>query len=71
MTAGSLLCSGRCCGQITALYPEKLIFDIAGFPAVRGKDLVENLKARSGGTAPSACIVVVDEQNTVSSVRCG
>ncbi|TAL14702.1 MAG: NAD(P)/FAD-dependent oxidoreductase [Frankiales bacterium] len=30
-------------GQITALYPEKLIFDIAGFPAVRGKDLVENL----------------------------
>ncbi|MCW2670940.1 MAG: Ferredoxin--NADP reductase [Frankiales bacterium] len=30
-------------GQITALYPEKMIFDIAGFPAVRGKDLVENL----------------------------
>ena len=30
-------------GQVTALYPEKMIFDIAGFPAVRGKDLVENL----------------------------
>lgn len=30
-------------GQVTALYPEKLIFDIAGFPAVKGKDLVENL----------------------------
>ena len=30
-------------GQITALYPEKQIYDIAGFPAVRGKDLVENL----------------------------
>ena len=30
-------------GQITALYPEKLIYDVAGFPAVRGKDLVDNL----------------------------
>jgi thioredoxin reductase (NADPH) len=30
-------------GQITALYPEKLIFDVAGFPAVKGKDLVEAL----------------------------
>ncbi len=30
-------------GQVTALYPEKLIFDIAGFPAVKGKELVENL----------------------------
>jgi thioredoxin reductase len=30
-------------GQITALYPEKQIFDIAGFPSVKGKDLVENL----------------------------
>ena len=30
-------------GQVTALYPEKMIFDIAGFPAVKGKDLVENL----------------------------
>ncbi|MFP4150249.1 MAG: NAD(P)/FAD-dependent oxidoreductase [Nitriliruptoraceae bacterium] len=28
-------------GQVTALYPEKLIFDVAGFPAVKGKDLIE------------------------------
>jgi ferredoxin/flavodoxin---NADP+ reductase len=27
-------------GQITALYPEKLIYDVAGFPAVTGRDLV-------------------------------
>ncbi len=33
-------------GQVTALYPEKMIFDIAGFPAVRGKDLVQNLVAQ-------------------------
>lgn len=30
-------------GQISAMYPEKLIFDIAGFPAVKGRDLVEGL----------------------------
>ena len=30
-------------GQITALYPEKLIFDVAGFPEIRGRELVDNL----------------------------
>ena len=30
-------------GQITAMYPEKPIYDVAGFPAVRGRDLVANL----------------------------
>lgn len=30
-------------GQVTAMYPEKMIFDIAGFPAIRGRDLVHNL----------------------------
>jgi len=30
-------------GQITAMYPEKLIFDVAGFPAVKGKDLINEL----------------------------
>ena len=34
-------------GQISALYPEKLIYDIAGLPAVRGRDLVAGL-ARPG-----------------------
>ena len=24
-------------GQISAMYPEKAIFDVAGFPAVRGR----------------------------------
>ena len=27
-------------GQITAMYPEKLIFDVAGFPGVKGRTLV-------------------------------
>ena len=30
-------------GQISAMYPEKFIHDVAGFPAVRGRELVEAL----------------------------
>ena len=30
-------------GQLTALYPEKYVFDVAGFPKVLAKDLVKNL----------------------------
>src|SRR5690349_16317996 len=30
-------------GQVTALYPEKQIFDVAGFPSILGRDLVKNL----------------------------
>lgn len=30
-------------GQLTALYPEKLIFDVAGYPKVLAKDLVRSL----------------------------
>src|ERR1041384_100487 len=30
-------------GQLTALYPEKYIFDVAGFPKVLAKDLVKGM----------------------------
>lgn len=30
-------------GQLSALYPEKYIYDIAGFPKVTGQDLIDNL----------------------------
>ena len=30
-------------GQVTAMYPEKQIYDVAGFPVIRGRDLVANL----------------------------
>src|SRR6185312_14957733 len=33
-------------GQLTALYPEKYIYDIAGFPKVRAQELVDNLQAQ-------------------------
>src|SRR5438045_2096751 len=35
---------GELGGQVSALYPEKFIYDVAGFPAVKGKDLVEGCK---------------------------
>ncbi|MBD1380835.1 ferredoxin--NADP reductase 2 [Metabacillus arenae] len=31
-------------GQLTALYPEKYIYDVAGFPKIRAQELVDNLK---------------------------
>jgi len=30
-------------GQLAALYPEKYIYDVAGFPKVRAQELVDNL----------------------------
>lgn len=33
-------------GQVGALYPEKYIYDIAGFPEILAKDLVSNLEAQ-------------------------
>jgi thioredoxin reductase (NADPH) len=30
-------------GQVTALYPEKMVYDVAGFPGIRGRDLVAGL----------------------------
>jgi ferredoxin/flavodoxin---NADP+ reductase len=34
-------------GQLTALYPEKYIFDVAGFPKVLAKDLVRQLSEQA------------------------
>lgn len=33
-------------GQLTALYPEKYIYDVAGFPKIRAQELVDNLEAQ-------------------------
>ena len=30
-------------GAVTAMYPEKYIYDVGGFPAILGKDLIDNL----------------------------
>ena len=40
-------------GQITAMYPEKDIFDVAGFPSVKGRDLVDGLVAQAATGDPT------------------
>jgi len=39
-------------GQITAMYPEKAIFDVAGFPEVKGRELVAKLVAQAAPFDP-------------------
>jgi thioredoxin reductase (NADPH) len=39
-------------GQVSALYPEKLIFDVAGFPAIKGQDLVDGLAEQAQTARP-------------------
>ena len=39
-------------GQLVALYPEKYIFDVAGFPKVLAKDLVRSLVEQAGQFHP-------------------
>lgn len=40
-------------GQITAMYPEKQILDVAGFPSVKGRDLVEALVEQANTAEPT------------------
>nr|WP_207619189.1 NAD(P)/FAD-dependent oxidoreductase [Nocardioides sp. IC4_145] len=40
-------------GQVTAMYPEKLILDVAGFPAVKGRDLVAGLVEQAATADPT------------------
>jgi thioredoxin reductase (NADPH) len=40
-------------GQCTALYPEKPIYDIPGFPAIDAQDLIKNLEAQAAPFAPT------------------
>ncbi|MGE5676226.1 MAG: NAD(P)/FAD-dependent oxidoreductase, partial [Mycobacterium leprae] len=44
-------------GQLTALYPEKAIYDVAGFPAVTAKRLAEYCKAQADRSNPGATYV--------------
>ena len=53
-------------GQVTAMYPEKLIYDIAGFPVVRGRDLVANLVQQAEPFNPEYLLGV--RANDLSSV---
>lgn len=70
-------------GQVSAMYPEKLIFDVAGFPSVRGRDLIAALVTQAERYHPryllerQARTLAADGDRLVlgladgSTVRCG
>lgn len=39
-------------GQLSALYPEKYIYDVAGFPKIRAQELINNLKQQMAKFEP-------------------
>lgn len=43
-------------GQLTALYPEKLIYDAPGFPKILAKDLVQLLVEQASQWNPAMCL---------------
>ncbi|SFS43031.1 NAD(P)/FAD-dependent oxidoreductase [Marininema halotolerans] len=43
-------------GQLSALYPEKYIYDVAGFPRVRAQELVDNLIEQCKLFEPTFCV---------------
>ncbi len=52
-------------GQVTALYPEKDIFDVAGFPRVSGKSLVKGLVEQALQNKPAVCLAEKVEKMSV------
>lgn len=52
-------------GQLAALYPEKYIYDIAGFPKVKAQELVDNLVEQMNQFETTVCL----EQSVESVVR--
>ncbi len=50
-------------GQVTALYPDKNIYDVAGFPKILGKELVANLVEQAAQYNPT--ILLNEEVRTL------
>jgi thioredoxin reductase (NADPH) len=48
-------------GQVMAMYPEKPIYDVAGFPSVRGRDLIDGLTRQA---APFEPVYLLGQQAT-------
>ena len=47
---------GELGGQVSALYPEKNIYDVAGFPEIRGRDLVAGCVEQGLQFGPTVCL---------------
>lgn len=43
-------------GQLSALYPEKYIYDVAGFPKIRAQELINNLKEQMAKFEPTTVL---------------
>ncbi|MDP4164627.1 MAG: NAD(P)/FAD-dependent oxidoreductase, partial [Bacillota bacterium] len=43
-------------GQLSALYPEKYIYDVAGFPKIRAQELINNLKEQMAKFQPTVSL---------------
>lgn len=52
-------------GQLAALYPEKYIYDVAGFPKVTAQELVDRLKEQIGLFKPEICL----EEKVVNVIK--
>lgn len=49
-------------GQLATLYPEKYIYDVAGFPKVKAQELVDNLKEQMAKFEPTVSLDQAVEQ---------
>lgn len=64
-------------GQISAMYPEKDILDVAGFPRVKGRDLVTDLVAQAEPFSPTylleqeAVAMTTHDDGVVVTTRAG
>jgi thioredoxin reductase (NADPH) len=70
-------------GQVSAMYPEKVIYDVAGFPAIKGRELIANLVEQAAAFNPEYLLGAraeelsyVDDKallrlSTGEEVRCG
>src|SRR5215210_868376 len=62
-------------GQITAMYPEKDILDVAGFPSIKGKDLVAGLVEQAASADPTYVLgrtaLTLDRDEDAGTLRIG
>jgi thioredoxin reductase len=56
-------------GQVAALYPEKYVYDVAGFPAVLGRDLIAGLTEQALSADPE--ILLSEECSTLEDLSDG
>jgi len=49
-------------GQLSTLYPEKFIYDVAGFPKIRAQELIEGLKEQAFQFNPTICLEQIVEE---------